>query len=51
MSRAFRVATARNLTPKEHTDAARLIHRRAINPEDEQQLLNALGLTTEETNQ
>lgn len=45
--KALRVATARPLTPKELADATRLVRRRAVSPDDEQQLLDELGLTEE----
>lgn len=47
-SNAFRIATARELTAQERADATRLVHRRATDREDEQQLLDALGLTEED---
>lgn len=43
----LRDATARELTREERAAAARVVHDRAQTPEDEQQLLNALGLDQE----
>lgn len=46
--KALRVATARELTREERAAAARVVHDRAQTPEDEQQLLDELGLTEED---
>ncbi|MEU1800817.1 hypothetical protein [Streptomyces sp. NPDC019937] len=43
------LCTAREITAEEHADAVAMVQRRAVSPEDEQQLLDALGLTTTDT--
>ena len=45
------LCTAREITTTERTAAVAMVHRHATTPEDEKQLLDALGLTTDTTAQ
>lgn len=47
-SKLPRIATAKDTTPDEDAAAARMVHRHATSPEDERELLDALGLPTQE---
>lgn len=47
-SKLPRIPTSGGNSDKDKADAARLVHRNATSPDDEQQLLDELGLTTTE---
>lgn len=45
-SKLPRIATAKGTTTEEQDAAAQMVHRHATSPEDEHELLDALGLPT-----